>query len=72
MCNPFDMFITATLDPKKYDRYNLKSSERILPNLYETKKRLTGRDLIYVLIPEPHKMVPGIFMGWLVVGIGKN
>lgn len=68
MCNPFDMFITATIDPNKYDRYNLENFRKAFTQYIRNQKRLTGNDLIYLLIPEPHKdgawHFHGLVGGW--------
>jgi hypothetical protein len=68
LCNSFDMFITATLDSKKYDRYNLEKFRKNFTQFIRNQKRLTGRDLIYVLIPEPHQdgawHFHGLVGGW--------
>jgi hypothetical protein len=76
LCNPFDMWVTFTLDPKKYNRYDLEKfysdfahfmrnyrSRRAIQD-YEKK---TGIRLGYLIVPEQHKdgawHMHGVLMG---------
>lgn len=54
-CNDFEYFITLTLDPEKYDRYNLGKYIKDLGQDIRNLRRKTGADIQYLLIPEPHQ-----------------
>lgn len=54
-CNEFEYFVTLTLDPKKYDRYNLGKFIKDLGQDIRNQRRKYGADIQYLLIPEPHK-----------------
>lgn len=54
-CNPWDYFFTATLDPSKYDRTNLKKFHKDLTQWFRNYNRKHSIDLAFLLIPELHK-----------------
>lgn len=58
LCNDWDYFFTATLDPQKYDRYNLdkfhKDLTEWLYNIARKNKQYDGK-IHFLLIPERHK-----------------
>lgn len=55
ICNDWQYFVTLTLDPKKYDRKNLKGYHKDLSQwIRDTNKRLKTK-IRYLLIPEQHK-----------------
>ena len=57
LCNPWDYFVTLTIDKSKYDRYNLKiyyhDFAEFIHNL--NKHRSKENKIKYLLIPEMHK-----------------
>lgn len=55
LCNPWDYFVTLTLSPEKYDRYNLGQYQRDLSQWLRNQRRLHGGAVRYLLIPEQHK-----------------
>lgn len=54
MCNDFDYFVTLTLDPKKWDRYNFTDYYKKLGKFFTNYSRLHNTRIQYVLIPERH------------------
>ncbi|NMB07290.1 MAG: replication endonuclease, partial [Tissierellia bacterium] len=54
-CNNFDYFITLTLDPIRYNRYDLSKFIKDLGQYIRDLRKKTGADIQYLLIPEPHK-----------------
>ena len=55
LCNPWDYFVTLTLDPAKYDRHDLPAFRRDLSQWIRNQRRLHGCDFRYLLIPELHR-----------------
>lgn len=55
MCNPWDNFVTLTLDPQKYDRYKLHDWQRDLSQWIRDQRKRGKGDLRYLLIPEMHQ-----------------
>lgn len=55
MCNSWDNFVTLTLDPKKYDRYNLHVWRRDLSQWIRDQRKRGRGELRYLLIPEMHQ-----------------
>lgn len=55
MCNRFDYFVTFTLSPEKYDRYNLKKFIKDLGQFIRNYRRDYNVNIQYLLIPEQHK-----------------
>jgi len=54
ICNEFDYFVTLTLDPKKYNRYDLDGFIKDLGQFIRNYRRVHGLDIQYLLIPERH------------------
>lgn len=57
ICNPWEYFVTFTIDKSKYDRYNLKAYYRDFSEfIHNFNKRRSKEDKVkYLLIPEMHK-----------------
>lgn len=57
LCNDWDWFFTATLDPKKYDRYNLDKFHNDITQWFLNLTRYSKYDekIDFLLIPERHK-----------------
>lgn len=54
-CNPWDLFVTFTLDKNKYDRTNLPKFQKDLSQFIRDFRKKTGAQVKYMLIPEQHK-----------------
>lgn len=67
LCNPWQWFVTLTLDSKKYDRRNLAKFLKDLSQLIRDYRKKTDNPVKYLLIPEHHKdgcwHMHGFFMG---------
>lgn len=71
MCNDFEYFVTLTLDPKKYDRYDLSNYIKDLGQFIRDYRKKYDVDIQYLLIPEQHS--DGAWhMHGLVRGIPKE
>lgn len=58
LCNPWDYFVTLTLNKEKFDRYNLKGYVKALGKFLNNynERKLHGKEPIrYLLIPEQHE-----------------
>ena len=55
MCNPWEYFVTLTLNQKKYDRYNLDKYIKDLGQFIRDQRKKYKSDIKYLLIPEQHK-----------------
>ena len=53
-CNPWDYFFTATLDPKKYDRTDLKKFHKDFTQWLRNQGKKLGCKIEFLLIPERH------------------
>lgn len=53
-CNPWDWFFTATLDPRKYDRTNLKEWHKDLTKWIRNYNKYHDTHIKFLLIPELH------------------
>lgn len=53
LCNPWDYFVTITLNPKFYDRYDLEKYKKDLSKFINNYNR-NGKNICYLLIPEQH------------------
>ena len=54
LCNEWDYFTTFTLDPNKYDRFNLQKWHKDFTQWIRNYRRKTGYPFKYILIPEHH------------------
>lgn len=55
MCNPWEYFVTLTIDARKYDRYDLDTYKGALKRFLQDYKRHHGCKVAYLFIPEQHK-----------------
>lgn len=55
LCNPFDLFVTVTIDPKKFDRYDLPKFRAAFAQWIRDFNKKHGLQIKYVFIPETHK-----------------
>lgn len=53
-CNRWDYMTTFTLNPKKYDRYNLSAWQKDFSQFIRDERKRTGYKIKYLLIPERH------------------
>lgn len=76
MCNDFDYFVTLTLDPKKFDRYDLKEYVKKLGKFINNYNTNHKAKVQYVLIPEIHENgawhMHGLIKGILKKHLIKN
>lgn len=69
LCNPFEWFVTLTLDKEKRDRYDLSAFRKDFSQFVrnENKKRAEAQKIEYLLIPEQHSdgawHMHGLFKG---------
>ena len=54
-CNPWELFVTLTLDPKKYERHDIKKFIKDLAHFIRNYKAKHSLDIKYLLIPERHQ-----------------
>lgn len=54
-CNSWDYFVTLTISPEKYDRYDLKAYMKDLGKFINNYSTHQGSKIKYLLIPELHK-----------------
>ena len=55
LCNPWNIFLTFTLDPKKYNRNDLGKFRKDLSQFVRDYNTKYGLAIKYLLIPEEHK-----------------
>lgn len=55
MCNDWQFFVTLTLSPKKYDRYNLEKFRKDLARFIKDYNYNHGLQIKYMLVPEQHQ-----------------
>lgn len=55
MCNEWDYFCTFTLNPEKYDRYNLSRFRSDFTHMIRNLRTKYECNIAYLLIPERHK-----------------
>ena len=71
MCNPFDHFVTLTLSPEKYNRYDLDSFYKDFSQFIRNQRRLHNINIQYLYIPELH-MDNAWHLHGLSMGIDKS
>ncbi len=54
-CNPWELFVTFTLDKTKYDRHDLRRFNKDLAQFIRNYNRKHGLAIKYLLIPEQHQ-----------------
>ena|GEM_PF-776560 len=55
LCNPWEHFVTMTLDPKKYDRHDLETYRKDLAQHIRNLRKKYNSKIEYLLVPERHK-----------------
>lgn len=69
LCNEWDYFTTFTLDPNKYDRFNLKKWQKDFSQWIRNYRKKTGYSFKYILIPEHHLKDYAWHMHGLIQGV---
>lgn len=76
LCNTWEHFVTLTLSPEKYDRYDLHKWQKALSVWIGNFNRKYGCKVKYLLIPEHHKdgawHMHGLFSGLPAEALRKN
>ena len=65
-CNPWEWFVTLTLDPQKYNRYDLEKYIKDLSQFIRDYRKRSGNELKYLLIPETHESGAWHFHGFFM------
>jgi len=55
LCNPWEFFVTMTINPEYFNRYNLKEFKKVLSQWIRNYNKKYGTNIKYLLIPEKHK-----------------
>lgn len=57
LCNPWEWFVTLTINPDKLDRYDLDGYHKKLGRFIvdQNKRRDPDRKITYILVPEKHQ-----------------
>lgn len=55
LCNEWDWWVTLTINPQWFDRYNLKEFFSAFAEMIHNYNRRAGRGVKYLLVPEKHK-----------------
>lgn len=67
LCNPWDYFVTMTINQVFFNRYDLKAFKKVLSQWIRDYNKKHGTNIKYLLIPEKHKNgawhFHGFFMG---------
>lgn len=75
-CNPWEWFITLTIDPTKHDRHDLEGYMKKLGQWIQNTNKRKGMTIKYLLIPEMHEdgawHVHGFLMGLSEEHLIKN
>lgn len=54
LCNPWDWFVTVTLDQSKMYRYDLRNFREKLSQFMRDMRKKYGSKIAFLLVPEPH------------------
>lgn len=54
LCNDWEWFFTITLDPKKYDRYDLEKFKKDFGQFVRDQRKKIKADIKYLVVPEEH------------------
>ena len=55
LCNPWEWFVTFTLDKEKYNRHDLPKFNKDLGQFIRDRRKWQGINVKYLLIPEKHQ-----------------
>ncbi len=65
ICNPWEFFVTFTLDEKKHDRFDLPTVYSRISKFFNNYNSRYGGDVKYLIVPEPHKNGAWHFHGFV-------
>lgn len=69
LCNEWDFFCTLTIDGAKFERDNLPAFQRALSQWIRDRRKATGYEYKFLLVPELHKDGENWHMHGLLSGI---
>ena len=72
LCNDWEWFLTFTLDPKKYDRSDLKTFQKDLSRFFRKYREKYKVNVKYLLVPEQHKDGINWHMHGLLMGLPEE
>ncbi len=72
LCNDWDYFFTFTLDPKKYDRSDLKTFQKDLSRFFRKYREKYKVNVKYLLVPEQHKDGINWHMHGFLIGLPEE
>lgn len=55
LCNPWEFFVTLTIDPARHNRYDLHGTYKRLSKWFNNYNSRQDANIRYLLVPEPHK-----------------
>lgn len=65
LCNKWDYFITITVSPERFDRWNLDAIYKYLSQWIRDYRKKYERNVKYVIVPEKHKDGAWHFHGFI-------
>lgn len=71
-CNPWTLFITLTLNPKKWDRTDLKGYQKSLTRWIRYYNQKHGLEIKYLLVPELHDDGESWHMHGFLMGLPES
>lgn len=72
MCNPWEHFVTLTIDGAKYDRADLEAYQKALHNMIKNYNARHNANIRYLHVPEFHADGINYHMHGLMMGIPKE
>lgn len=72
LCNNWEYFFTFTLDPKKYNRSNLKIFQKDLSRFFRKYREKHKVNVKYLLVPEQHKDGINWHMHGFLIGLPEE
>lgn len=72
LCNNWEYFFTFTLDPKKYDRSDLKIFQKKLSRFFRKYREKHKINVKYLLVPEQHKDGINWHMHGFLIGLPEE
>lgn len=69
LCNPWEYFVTLTIDSEKHDRADLQTYYRKFSQYLRDLRKKTGADIKYLFIPELHKDKKNWHMHGFIMGL---
>lgn len=72
LCNDWEWFLTFTLDPKKYDRSDLKAFQKDLSRFFRKYREKHKVNVKYLMVPEQHQDGINWHMHGFLMGLSKE